>query len=89
MEGSDITVTVNLGCEGAGAKDDFIAKYGAETKIIVLLAKTDDGAYQLSKVSGDTMTRPSRSVGRRSVVCDDHPSRPTRLISPFHLLSRF
>ncbi len=48
MEGSDITVTVNLGCEGAGAKDDFIAKYGAETKIIVLLAKTDDGAYQLS-----------------------------------------
>lgn len=39
MGGSDITVTVNLGCEGAGAKDDFIAKYGAETKIIVLLAK--------------------------------------------------
>ena len=39
MEGSDIKVTVNLGCEGAGAKDDFIAKYGAETKIIVLLAK--------------------------------------------------
>lgn len=34
-----ITVTVNLGCEGAGAKDDFIAKYGTETKIIVLLAK--------------------------------------------------
>ena len=33
------------------------------------------------KVSGDTMTRPSRSVGRRSVVCDDHPSRPTRSIS--------
>ena len=27
------------------------------------------------------MTRPSRSVGRRSVVCDDHPSRPTRSIS--------
>lgn len=50
MEGSDITVTVNLGCEGAGAKDDFIAKYGAETKIIVLLAKTDDGAYQLSNL---------------------------------------
>lgn len=44
-------VTVNLGCEGAGAKDDFIAKYGAETKIIVLLAKTDDGAYQLSNLT--------------------------------------
>ena len=39
VESSDITVTVNLGCEGAGAKDDFIAKYGTETKIIVLLAK--------------------------------------------------
>ena len=51
MEGSDITVTVNHGCEGAGAKDDFIAKYGAETKIIVLLAKTDDGAYQLSNLT--------------------------------------
>ncbi|MFW2510025.1 hypothetical protein [Bifidobacterium bifidum] len=44
-------VTVNLGCEGAGAKDDFIAKYGAETKIIVLLAKTDDGTYQLSNLT--------------------------------------
>ena len=51
MEGSDITVTVNLGREGAGAKDDFIAKYGTETKIIVLLAKTDDGAYQLSNLT--------------------------------------
>lgn len=51
VEGSDITVTVNLGCEGAGAKDDFIAKYGAETKIIVLLAKTDDGTYQLSNLT--------------------------------------
>ncbi|MGE8596557.1 hypothetical protein [Bifidobacterium bifidum] len=50
VEGSDITVTVNLGCEGAGAKDDLIAKYGAETKIIVLLAKTDDGTYQLSNL---------------------------------------
>lgn len=44
-------VTVNLGCEGAGAKDDFIAKYGAETKIIVLLAKTDDRTYQLSNLT--------------------------------------
>lgn len=51
MEGGDITVTVNLGCEGAGAKDDFIAKYGTETKIIVLLAKTDDGTYQLSNLT--------------------------------------
>ncbi|WP_288463852.1 hypothetical protein [uncultured Bifidobacterium sp.] len=51
MEGSDIKVTVNLGCEGAGAKDDFIAKYGAETKFIVLLAKTDDGTYQLSNLT--------------------------------------
>ena len=44
-------VTVNLGCEGAGAKDDFIAKYGAKTKIIVLLAKTDDRTYQLSNLT--------------------------------------
>lgn len=51
VESSDITVTVNLGCEGAGAKDDFIAKYGAETKIIVLLAKKDDGTSQLSNLT--------------------------------------
>ena len=38
-------------CEGAGAKDDFIAKYGAETKIIVLLAKKDDGTSQLSNLT--------------------------------------
>lgn len=35
----------------SGSKDDFIAKYGAETKIIVLLAKTDDGTYQLSNLT--------------------------------------
>ena len=51
MEGSDITVTVNLGCEGAGAKDDFIAKYGAEIKIFVFFSKTDDVTYQLSNLT--------------------------------------